>query len=177
MKKRAIVYSLFGFGKQRNESSFEFANYLRGLLINIRLNRMLFPGWEIVLETDVDTNNEFKSLFDQLPIVVEVNNEAPLTLAMLWRLKPIYHDAIGGFKYSHILCRDLDSPPTYREAQAVKYWLNRDKTMHAITDSLSHNVPLMGGMIGAIPEYFVIRTGAHSWQELVGRSNLDWAII
>ena len=30
----------------------------------------------------------------------------------------------------------------------VKEWENSPKVVHAITDSVSHNIPLMGGMIG-----------------------------
>ena len=62
---------------------------------------------------------------------------------MLWRLLPIFE-----YNVERIICRDTDSPLTYREAQMVKEWENSPKVVHAITDSVSHNIPLMGGMIG-----------------------------
>lgn len=167
MKKKAIVYSLFGYNKERHANCFDFNSYLRGLMTNIRMNRLLFPGWEIVLETDRTTFEAFERLFSRLPIKVHVNDDAPLCLAMLWRLKPVFEMAPNiTWEYSHVLCRDLDSPPTYREAQAVEYWIKRDKAMHAITDSVSHCLPLLGGMIGVRPDYFTERV-AQSWDEMI----------
>lgn len=173
---KVITYSLFGYERGRAESCFDFNSYLRGLMINIRMNRVLFPDWEINLQTDQATYDAWGELFKKLPITVEVHqNGVPLTLAMLWRLRPAFEVEDGKWKYSHVLCRDLDSPATYREAQAVKYWMNRDKAMHAITDSVSHDLPLLGGMIGLIPKYFTERVNANTWKELIDkRNNYDW---
>jgi len=70
-----------------------------------------------------------------------------------------------------VICRDLDSPLTYKEAQCVLYWMNRgeDKILHAITDSVSHNVPLMGGMIGIKPKYFSDKVGCSDWETFVNK--------
>lgn len=135
-------------------------------MINVRMNRLIFPDWEIVLETDVDTYKAFQNLFDNIGVVVHVNKPAPLCLAMLWRMKPLFEMENGVWKYSHVICRDTDSPPTYREAQAVQYWINRDKAVHAITDSVSHTLPMLGGMIGARPDYFCERV-AQSWDQMI----------
>lgn len=174
---KAIVYSLFGNNKERNPDCFDFNTYLRGLLINIRMNRLIFPGWDICLQTDKDTYDGWKGLFDRLPIHIEVHdNDVPLTLAMLWRLRPVFEQLEGKWKYSHVLCRDLDSPPTYREAQAVQYWINRNTSFHAITDSVSHDVPLLGGMIGVRPDYFSDRMNVRSWRDLINiNPNFNWA--
>jgi len=57
----------------------------------------------------------------------------------------------------------------------VQYWINKDKAVHAITDSVSHDVPLLGGMIGVRPDYFNERMGANSWKELINKNpNFDW---
>lgn len=177
---KAIAYSLFGYNKERQDNCFDFNSYLRGLMINIRMNRLLFPDWIINLQTDKNTYEGWRTLFDRLPIELEVHqNNVPLTLAMLWRLRPVFdiNKETGTWKYTHVLCRDLDSPATYREAQAVKYWINRDKTMHAITDSVSHDVPLLGGMIGIRPEYFAGRMGVHTWKEFINLNpNFNWEI-
>lgn len=169
--KGAISYSLFGYERGRADNCFDFNSYLRGLLINIRMNRLLFPDWDIILQTDKNTYEAWGSLFDRLPIKLEVHqNDVPLTLAMLWRLRPCFN-----LDYTHVLCRDLDSPPTYREAQAVQYWINRDKAAHAITDSVSHDTPMLGGMIGFRPQYFMDKVGARTWKELIDkRNNYDW---
>lgn len=172
---KVISYSLFGYERTQNEG-FSFNSFLRGLMINIRFNRLLFPDWEINLQTDKATFEAWGDLFKQLPITYEVHdNGVPLTLAMLWRLRPVFEMEAGQWKYSHVLCRDLDSVATYREAQAVQYWMNKDKSMHAITDSVSHDLPLLGGMIGVIPRYFTERVGVKTWKQLIDKNNsFDW---
>jgi hypothetical protein len=164
---KCISYALFGYGKPRQDNCFDFPSYARGFMINVRMARLLFPEWTIVLQTDKQTYEAFKYLFDNIGITVNVNEPAPLCLAMLWRMKPIFemesHDA---WKYTHVICRDVDSPPTWRDAQAVEYWIMKDKAMHAITDSVSHRIPLLGGMIGARPDYFTERV-AQTWDEMI----------
>lgn len=167
-RRRAIVYSLFGFNNDPQEG-FTFNNFLQGLLINVRLARLIYPDWEIVLELDQASYEAYQGLFDRLPVVLEINdNGAPLCKAMLWRLKPCFHD------YTHIIARDLDSPLTYRERQAVEHWISHNKTAHAITDSVSHTEPLMGGMVGFIPPYFTMRTGFSSWQQMIESTYIDF---
>ena len=174
---KVICYSLFGYDRSRPDGCFDFNSYLRGLMINIRMNRLLFPDWEICLQTDQATYDAWGELFNRLPITIEVHqNGVPLTLAMLWRLRPVYYkNEDTTAKYSHVLCRDLDSIATYREVQAVRYWMNKDKTLHAITDSVSHDLPLLGGMIGIIPKYFTERTMTRTWKELIDKNNsFNW---
>lgn len=169
--KGAISYSLFGYERDRAENCFDFHSYLRGLAINIRMARLVYPGWDIILQTDKSTYEGWKELLDAYPIKIEVHQDGvPLTLAMLWRLRPCFD-----LEYTHVLCRDLDSPLTYREHQAVQYWMNRDKAAHAITDSISHDVPMLGGMIGFRPQYFRDKMGVSTWDELIRlRSNYNW---
>lgn len=168
--KKAISYALFGYNKERQTNCFDFNSYLRGLLLNIRCNRLLFPDWEIVVQTDQPTYNAFQQLFDNIGIVVNINPEEPLTKAMLWRIKPVFDYK----KYSHVICRDLDSPPTYREAQAVQDWIESDKAAHAITDSISHGVPLLGGMIGFKPQNWPSFTGYNHWQDMFNGIDIDF---
>jgi hypothetical protein len=165
---KAIVYSLFD---GNNPNSFTFDNYLQSFLICLRMNKVLYPEWTVVLETDITTNNKFHDLFSKLPIVVEVNEPAALCKAMLWRMKPVFNPV-----YSHVICRDTDSPPTWREVQCVTYWLNSGKAAHAITDSVSHTIPLMGGMIGFMPAHFTDYTGLSSWDQLFEGESRDWSI-
>lgn len=140
-----ISYSLFGYGK-REHNCFDFSSYLRGMWINIRLARCIYPDWRIYICVDEKTFEHFESLFNrwkQYNVVFKVLPTEPLCKAMLWRLLPIFE-----YNVERIICRDTDSPLTYREAQMVKEWENSPKVLHAITDSVSHNIPLMGGMIG-----------------------------
>lgn len=169
--KKCISYSLFGYGRPQVSNSFTFVSYLRGLLLSIRMDRILFPNWEIVVNMDKETYEAYKPLFDTLPIVVCVNDPEPLTKAMLWRMRPVFNYS----EYSHVICRDLDSPPTYREAQCVQEWINSDMGAHAITDSISHGVPLLGGMIGFNTGYFPMITGMQHWTDLFHHCNLDFS--
>lgn len=175
MRPKAIVYALFGYQKERQAGCFDFNSYLRGLLLNIRMNRLLFPDWTIILETDRSTFSAYQHLLMRIGIDVELNEEMPLCKSMLWRMKPIFHrNKDMSWKYSHVLCRDLDSPATYREVQAVETWIHHDKAMHAITDSVSHCLELLGGMIGAKPDYFTERV-AQSWEDMLALApNIDY---
>ena len=88
---KAISYALFGYNKDRQENCFDFNSYLRGLMLNIRMNRLIYPDWEIYLQTDESTWNAWGNLFIKLPIKVEIHQDGvPLTLAMLWRLRPAF---------------------------------------------------------------------------------------
>jgi hypothetical protein len=93
---------------------------------------------------------------------------------MLWRLKPIFFNEGDQWVYSHVLCRDVDSVGTYREAQAVAQWIEEDKTIHCITDSISHNVPMMGGMIGIRPRYFTDRIAQKFFSMMDVEHGLDF---
>jgi len=172
--KNAISYALFGMNRAKDPNCFDFDAYLRGLMMNIRLNRLLYPGWDNVINIDEQSYGSFKTFFDKLRntenIVFRIQpNGDPLCMAMLWRLKPVYiTNPDGSPMYERVLCRDLDSPPTYRERQCVEQWIQHDKTMHAITDSISHNIALLGGMIGMKSEYFKMRV-APTFETLIAK--------
>lgn len=180
--KGAISYSLFGYNRERYANCFDFASYLRGLHLNIRFNRIIYPGWKTILNLDHATyNSPYKKIIDwhvsndYLEINLCPDNEK-LCKAMLWRLKPIFDYDHPEFRYTHVLCRDLDSIATYREAQMVQQWIEEDKTMLCITDSISHNIPILGGMCGFSPGYFNGRMNLtldpeYKWDELMSRAN------
>ena len=162
---KAISYALFGYNKDRQAGCFDFVSYLRAVLYSFRMNRLIFPDFKMILETDQSTYIGHQGLLDGLKncgLVIEINEPAPLCKAMLWRLKPVFDYN----SYTHVICRDLDSPPTYREAQAVQDWINGDKAAHAITDSISHTIPMMGGMIGFHTGYWPVRTGWQHWADI-----------
>lgn len=170
---KAVSYALFGADKDRQENCFTFETYLRGLTVNIRLNKLIYPDWVNVINIDKPTYEAYKNLFDSLPKYchVYVNEPESLCKAMLWRLKPVFLHK----QYSHVICRDTDSPTTYREAQCVAQWIEHGKAMHAITDSISHTIPLMGGMIGFVVQYNW-RLGANNWEELVSQGGYDFSV-
>lgn len=155
---KAISYSLFGYNKEREANSFDFQSYLRGFHINVRFNRILYPNWITVLNLDHATyNSPYKPIFDwhvdKGYARISLQEEAPLCKAMLWRLKTVFDYDHPEWRYTHVICRDLDSIATYREAQMVTEWVKEDKAIHCITDSISHTIPMMGGMVGFRPGY------------------------
>jgi hypothetical protein len=175
--KKAISYSLFGYNQERNKDSFDFNSYLRGLLINLKCQALIYPDWEIVLNTDKETYNGLKDLFDLLPIKILINEEVePLTKSMLWRMKPIWLKENDQFIYSHIICRDLDSPLTLRERKCVEEWIIDNSIVHAITDSISHNIPMMGGMVGFKPKEFIEATSYTTFEEMFADIPYDFDI-
>ena len=155
---------------------------MAGLMLSIRFNRLVYPTWVNVLETDKSTYNAFEPLFKYLEekniLRIEKNNDdALLCEAMLWRMKPVFwHTHAFGWEFSHVLCRDLDSLSTYREAQAVQMWLDHDKSVHAMTDSVSHDVPMLGGMIGFNPKHFTSITDIKTFQDLMKKCTLDLSV-
>jgi hypothetical protein len=156
---KAISYSLFGYNREREANSFDFSSYLRGFHINIRFNRILYPNWITVLNLDHATyNSPYKPIFDwhvskgYAKISLQ-DSGAPLCKSMLWRLKTVFDYDHPNWRYTHVICRDLDSIATYREAQMVQQWVEEDKAIHCITDSISHTIPMMGGMVGFRPGY------------------------
>lgn len=180
--KRAIAYALFGFDRPTPQNCFEFSSYLRGLHLNIRFNRILYPGYTTILMVDsVTLNSQYSDIIRWHESrgylqVEECPNGEPLCRAMLWRLKPVFKMKSGVWAWDHVICRDLDSIATFREAQMVQEWVNEDKTIHCITDSVSHNIPMMGGMIGIRPAHLSSRTGIGTWDQLMSQSgNIDFS--
>lgn len=156
---KAISYSLFGYNRERQANSFDFNSYLRGFHINIRFNRILYPGWITVLNIDHETyNSPYRPIFDWhvsrgFARLSLQDSGTPLCKAMLWRLKTVFDYDHPDWRYTHVICRDLDSIATYREAQMVTEWIKEDRAIHCITDSVSHTIPMMGGMVGFRPGY------------------------
>ncbi len=170
---KAISYSLFGYARDKHKDCFDTDCYVRGLMVNVRFNRILFPNWVNVLNIDESTyDSPYRKLFDWLQgrgfLRIEINgNGEHLTKAMLWRLKPIFHYTHPDWTYTHVLCRDTDSISTYREAQAVQQWIEEEKTIHCITDSVSHDIPMMGGMVGFMPSGFTSIMDIRDWPTLM----------
>jgi hypothetical protein len=170
----AISYSLFGYNQQ-HENCLEFKSYLRGLHLNIRIAELLYPGWAVAVAIDQSVHySPYREYFVNLAfdkrLDVFLQATKPLCEMMLYRLLPMF--IIDGDKnrYDRIICRDTDSLLSYRERQAVAYWERGPKMAHAITDSVSHSITLMGGMIGFMSGPFRNRMGVKSFDELLALS-------
>jgi hypothetical protein len=164
---KVIVYTLFS----HPADSFSFNTYIRGLMLNLKLARILYPDWKIVLivSESVFFANEWLQKID-IEIVLANDNDA-FTKKMLWRLKPIFSE-----KYTHIICRDVDAPLTLRERLCVEDWILSGAVIHAITDNNLHSVPLLGGMIGFRTERFLAHTQIESWEGLFFNCSIDFSV-
>jgi hypothetical protein len=170
----AISYSLFGYNQQ-HENCYDFRSYLRGLHLNIRVAELLYPGWQVVVVVDNESyHSQYHSYLFQLNNSGKANvakyQKDELCKMMLWRLTPLFWTIAGHNVYDRIICRDTDSLLSYRERQAVAYWERGPKMAHAITDSVSHSITLMGGMIGMMSGPFRARMGVKSFDELLALS-------
>lgn len=132
---------------------------------------MLYPDWMVRVYLDSETYKGFKPFWDSVPFQIEVCNGAELTKAMLWRMKPAFDNNVKMF-----ICRDTDSPLTYRERQAVYQWEKSTKSAHAITDSVSHNIYMLGGMIGFKNDSFRNFVPYSNWDEMVDNKGIDYNV-
>lgn len=170
----AISYSLFGYNQQ-HEGCYEFRSYLRGLHLNIRIAELLYPGWTVCVAIDESVHySPYREYFINLSLDkkldVYLQKTTPLCEMMLYRLLPMFLIEKANNKYERIICRDTDSLLSYRERQAVAYWERGPKMAHAMTDSVSHTITLMGGMIGFMSGPFRDRMGVKSFDELLSLS-------
>lgn len=172
-----LSYALFGYDRAKQVNCYDFNSYLRYFSLILRMNKLLYPGWDTVLHIDTQTyRSPFKTYFDKLNdgghiVMYEVTETDPLCKAMLWRLKPAFEE-----KYNVVLCRDVDSLECYKGRAAVHEWMkNGTKTLHCMTDSVSHNIPLMGGMLGVMSPYFRERSGASSWNAMLRQAHNDFS--
>lgn len=143
-----ISFSLFGYDTERAHGCFDFNSYFRYLSLNLRMKDLIYPDWVVNIVLDEPTyNSVYKHFFDYHKahdkLRFQVVPKQQLCKMMLQRMSPCFLDWCDRF-----ICRDLDSLFSYREAQAVEYWVNSGRVANAITDSISHTIPLMGGMIG-----------------------------
>lgn len=167
-----IGYSLFGY-KHQHDNCYDFKSYLRYLGLDLKMKELIYPDWKIYIAMDEQTyESPYKPFFEYHQeagkIDIEIVPPQPLCLMMLYRMKPIFKTDGSGFPYAdRVICRDIDSLVTYRELQAVQYWINNGRIAHAITDSVSHTIPLMGGMVGFMSKELRERIGCTTFEEMI----------
>lgn len=159
---KIISYSLFGDTRR-----FEFGYYLRGIYFNVRMARLLMPGfcpWIYVSSGILHKFYAFWTALGQINpniTVFEEDNNPQRCLGMLWRMKPLFDE-----KVELVLCRDADSVITYREAQCNFEWLQSGMAFHAINDNDAHG-GLMGGLVGFRAKEFRDKTRYKSFNDMV----------
>lgn len=142
---KCISLSLFGFG-QEDKDCHSFRSFLQFFSVNLRAYKFLFPDYHIVLYIDANSYKSHILYFGEIHKLDFVKiwimgEKEDLCKSMLWRLYPV-------FKYDYTICRDIDSLPTLKDWRCIERWIQDGTKAHAISDSISHTIPLMGGMIG-----------------------------
>lgn len=172
-----ISFSLFGYDSERAEGCFDFNSYFRYLSLSLRMAALIFPDWMVNVVLDKATyDSKFKYFFDYHAengkLTFQIVDKQPLCQMMLQRISPAFMEGCDRF-----ICRDLDSLFTYREAQAVQIWINSGRIGSAITDSISHTIDLLGGMIGFQSKEFRERMGVDSFAGLLSLdTNIDFSV-
>lgn len=110
-----------------------------------------FPGWRVRIHHDESLySTDFGDLLCRLEAqgkidLVYMGTPTSLNDGSLWRIAPAWDKAVP--YDALVICRDADSMPTPREAEAVQAWADSGMPFHVIHDSPSHS-GIMTGMIG-----------------------------
>lgn len=169
-----FINSFSAFGEKRQ-------SYMSLFPLIIRMHFSLYPDerWKIRLTTDrpftendfygKEINNLIKSGLLQFKIINNGGSmyEQPVKgIGMLWRLSPAWEE-----ENDYVFCRDLDSILTPRQTKLVQHFINSGLSVHGINDNNSHDIPLMGGMIGVKCSSFTKLIGFSSFSNMINSWN------
>lgn len=172
--KRVISFSLFGdvFGCDgMRKTPVWIWQFLPSL---IRGYISLFPGWELWFYHDENIYSNYygsvlRNLQNQgLIRLIYVPEEPLFCKAMLWRMKPLWESDVEYF-----LCRDVDHTPTGRERKMVEIFVNSGAQLHCINDNPSHNIPMLGGMVGFKAQEVYQTLGFKNFDEFISSSGFS----
>ena len=175
---RTIAYALFEPADLSANERFVFDKYLLGVYFNARMNRLLYPGWRTVVYAGERLLERHAGYFGGIAATcghhtvafVGRSAAAPLWELVLSRMAPLFDG-----ETALLLCRDLDSIATYREAQAVAEWIESGAACHAIIDNVMHLDPLMAGMCGFdVAKFRALCPEYDAFESLVRGFDLSW---
>jgi len=115
-------------------------------------NALFYPGYITRVHVDPETRNHrlypmLQRLSDRgLLEVVECDYSFQNTEPTFWRLRPIWGD-----NYGAVLCRDIDSLPSSREAQATLVFVASPFLVHTLRTHFEHRGPnarMLAGLCG-----------------------------
>lgn len=141
--KNIISYSLYGNNPK----------YLKGAIANVYAAKQHYPDWtcRFYIDDNIDTSHLDTSNVEIIRMPKENGH-----LKMYWRFLPLTEPDID-----YLMIRDTDSIITYREACAVKEWMDSRKSFHIMRDNPQHNVPICGGMWGCTGEFIKSYSSKH----------------
>lgn len=138
MKRKVLSYCLWGSSRK----------YIDGLLLNLDLVTLLYPGWELWCYCDKVALDLLGSQItgatkSKVPIRLILMRESGDWAGMFWRFLPLYDQSVQIF-----LSRDADSRLSLRERVAVHDWEASGRAFHIMRDHPFHNAKILGGMWG-----------------------------
>lgn len=121
--------------------------YTEGLIANIELAKVLYPGWIVRVYAQSDMTSSYisslKALGADVALMQYFRQEF---FGAFWRFKPLIEADVERF-----IVRDADARLSIREVDAVQEWIESGKPFHIMRDHPCHNIPILAGMWGAIP--------------------------
>lgn len=155
---KVTSYSIFGYSGRNG-------NYWAYVPSLLRLHSLLFPDYKLALYHDESLRHMaygrvLKHLAQEgLVDLYDMGSNEQLCRSMLWRCKAIWDYPTA----AAVFFRDIDSCPTYWERCVNEAFVNSGFGVHGINANKAHSIPLLGGLWGCVPAYFVSRTKYTSW--------------
>lgn len=135
--KKVIAMSLYGANPR----------YVQGALENAELVQRDWRGWTLRIYYG---NGVPQAALHNLTTMgvelvhVKLREQSP-RLCMYWRFQ-----ALEDRNATRVIIRDADARLTLRDRSAVLEWENSNRLFHTMHDNRYHNVPILGGMWGAV---------------------------
>lgn len=140
--QRIISISLFGFEENTIFSRSQSLKFLHQLANEIKQN---YPDWILRIYHNSTIQNDIICSIECIYNHVDFCNVSSLENfdnyipGKIWRFLPVGDELVD-----IIASRDLDSPITQRELNAVNEWISSGKAWHVMRDHPQHHVPMLG---------------------------------
>jgi hypothetical protein len=175
---RILSYSLFQSPSpvywRSDNTQDRMSAYMRFLPVLVRAHHAIWPGYELRIYHDdaVRSHPYFSALSRMhdrgLLRLMPCGGVSALTLAMLWRMRPLFdeHDHLS------MTC-DIDSFPLIRLRRMVEEFALSDKAVMLVHGCESHN-GVLGGGFGARGIRFRDLVGTGSWEGFIKLGKDQW---
>jgi len=151
-KKRVVSFSLF------KHATDKWKVFSWGLLHNIVAARTVYPGWKVRVYVDQTVPTDMVKLLQELPEVeVEHRERKQPWDGISWRFEVADDPDVEFFA-----TRDADSRVCWREAMAMREFMESDFSVHAMHDHpITHGYghPINAGMFGGRGQLTVKKMG------------------
>ena len=117
--------------------------YCVGLIENLKLMSEIYPNWIARVYYSNDVPEKYINESKKYNCELVLKERKGVYDGTIWRFLPLLDKDVELF-----VCRDCDSRINYREKAAVDEWLNSDKCLHTMRDSIHHNDVIQAGMFG-----------------------------